>query len=152
MRSERPTTAGSPIVQFSVMIENRVGSLSRLVNLVRECHVEVLGLSLMDSVDVTVARLVVTDPDAVLQQFLERGIPHSVSDVVVVELPEGAASLGDCLSALLEAETNIHFSYALLMRLHEHPLLALYLDDAEFGIEVLRKHGFTTLCQEDLSR
>lgn len=152
MKSDVPTKRGTAIRQFSVMLENRVGALSSLVGLLREANIHVLGLSLVDSVDVTIARLVLSDPDSVMALFIEKGIPHSVCDMVVVVLPHGSESLSDCLRALLLAETNIHFSYALLVRHEDRPLLALHLEDAEFGMAVLHQNGFRTLGQEDISR
>lgn len=148
-----PTTAqGTPIVQISLMMENRAGSFSSVVSFLREAHIEVLGLSLVDSVDITIARLIVNDPDTAIQRFLERGITHSSCDVVVVELRPGACGLSDCLKALLEAETNIHLSYPMLTQANGHPLLALHLEDADFARSMLHQRGFRTLSQEDLSR
>ena len=146
-------SSGSPVLQFSVMLENRVGALSSVVKLLNEGRAEVLGLSLADSADVTMARMVVSDPDVVMQVFLEKGIPHAMTEVVVVELSQGAAGLSKCLATVLQAETNIHFSYPLLVRSEQgHALLALHLEDADCAAALLVQQGFRMLCQEDLSR
>lgn len=156
MEVEEPDNAtavpGSPVKQLSVFLENRVGALLSIVRCIHELHVEVVGLSVVDSVDVTIVRLVVTDPDAVGTMFLERGIPFSETGMVVVELDEGAHSLSACLSALLEGEMNIHFSYPLLTRPQGKAVLALCLEDPEFGMDVLRRVGFKVLYQEELAR
>lgn len=135
------------------MFENRVGSLSGIVGLLHDRMVEVLGLSLADSSDVAVARLVVSDPDLAMQVFLEKGIPHVMGGVVVVELTRGASDLGRCLKTLNQAETNIHFSYPLLVRSEaRNPLLVLHLEDSDFAEKLLEQQGFPLVCQEDLSR
>ncbi|MFT4641800.1 MAG: hypothetical protein ACI8T1_005144 [Verrucomicrobiales bacterium] len=135
------------------MLENRVGSLSSVVSMLHEGMVEVIGLSLTDSADVTMARIVVTDPDMVMQLFLEKGIPHVMTDVAVVELKDGAAGLSKCLAILTKAETNIHFSYPLLVRSeNDRPLLAMHLEDINFATGLLEQQGSNVLCQEDLSR
>lgn len=54
---------GEPARQFSVMLPNRAGALAALVKLLRSYSIEVIGLSMQDSRDATVARLVVSDPD-----------------------------------------------------------------------------------------
>ncbi len=144
---------GSPVIQFSLMLENQAGALSSLVNLLHESHIDVLGLSLTDSAEVTLARIVVTDPDLVMQLFLEKGIPHAMIEVVVVELRQGAAGLHHCLRAILETDSNIHYSYPLFVQTEEgFPLLAFYLDDSEYAAALLEQQGFHTVCQEDLSR
>jgi len=143
---------GQPVVQLSVFLENRVGALLSIVRTINDHHVEVVGLSVVDSVDVTIVRLVLTDPEAIATIFMEKGIPFSETHLAVVELDAGANDLANCLAALLQGETNIHFSYPLLSRPNGKPVLALCLEDIEFGTAVLRLAGFRLLNQEDLSR
>jgi hypothetical protein len=143
---------GEPVRQFSVFLHNRAGTLLGLVRLLNDAQIEVLGLSVQDSVDVTVVRLLVTDPETVNTLFIEKGIPFGGCEVVVVQLDQGAANLSMCLSALLIAETNIHFIYPLISRPNGKAALALHLEDIAFGSGVLRDNGFKLLSQSDLSR
>jgi len=143
---------GGPVKQFSIFLENKCGALIRLVRLLDEAHVSVLGLSMLDATDVTIARLVVSDPETVEQVFYERGVPFRTSELVVVDLPDGPTGLSACLQVLLEAETNILFAYPLLNQPGGHTLLALALEDTVFGSAVLQQSGFKILYQEDLSR
>jgi hypothetical protein len=150
--SATATPSGTPVRQISVMLQNRVGALLSLVRLFNDQLVEVLGLSVQDSHDTTVVRLVVSDPDTVETLFIEKGINFATCDLLIVELKEGPTSLGACLSALLHAETNIYFSYPLLIQPTEKSLLALHVDDNDFGGQVLHNNGFKILFQEDLAR
>ena len=143
---------GEPVRQFSVFLHNRAGTLLGLVRLLNDAQVQVIALSVQESVDVTVVRMLVTDPDTVDTLFIEKGIPFGGCDVVVVELDQGANDLGKCLSALLTAETNIHFVYSLLSRPDGKAAVALHLEDSEFGMSVLRDGGFRLLSQKDLTR
>lgn len=146
------TQARSPVRQLSVFLHNRVGALLGLVKLLNDHQIEVLGLSLQDSVELTLVRLVVSDPETAECVFAEQGLSCAARTIVVVELREGVHDLGHALSGLLAAEINIHHSYPLLTRPGGKPLLALYLDDAEVGAEALGKIGFKVLSQGDLSR
>lgn len=123
-----------------------------IVRCINELHVEVVGLSVVDSVDVTVVRMIVTDPETVAAHFSERGIPFSRIRLLVVELDEGAHGLASCLAALQEGETNIHFSYPLLTHPRGRAALAICLEEPDFGTSVLRHAGFKVLYQEDLAR
>jgi len=143
---------GEPVRQFSIMLQNRVGSLGSLVRLVRNAQIEIIGMSMQDSRDATVVRMVVTDPDTLMCLFLEKGISHTICDLVVVSLTETGRGLGRCLDTLMEAETNVDFAYGLLVHPERQSLLALHLEDHQFGAEVLVKAGFKLLYQEDLSR
>jgi hypothetical protein len=150
---ETDTARQGPYVkQFSVFLINRAGALLSVVRLLEDASVLVLGLSLQDSVDVTVARLIVSDPDTVETIFIERGIPFGVSDILVVQLRDGAKGLSQALTAFLQAETNIHFAYPLLTRPGGFAALALHLEDIEFGAAVMEAEGFHILRQHDISR
>lgn len=146
------TPAGCQIKQLSVFLANRVGSLMSLVKLLRDHSIEVLGLSVQDSTELTLVRLVVTDPEGAHALFIEKGIAHTTVDVVVVELDEGGRDLNHCLSVLLAAEVNIHFLYALLSRPGWHAVMVVQCDDGEVCATALHESGFRVLAQEDLSR
>ena len=143
---------GAPVRQFSVMLPNRSGALASLVKLLRASSVEVIGLSMQDSRDATVARLVVTDPDAAAAVFMEKGIPHTHCELIVVALRESGPGLLHCLESLKGAETNVDFAYALLPSLKGQSLLALHVEDYEFAVSILHQSGFKLLYQENLSR
>ncbi len=146
------TPAGTQITQLSVFLANRVGSLMSLVRLLRDHAIEVLGLSVQDSTELTLVRLVLSDPEGAQALFMEKGIAHTTVDIVVTELAGEEHDLNHCLAALLAAEVNIHFLYALLARPGRHPLLAVQCDDGEICAESLLHAGFKVLAQEDLAR
>lgn len=146
------TGALSPVRQFSVFLHNRVGALLDLVRMMNDHSIEVLGISLQDSADLTLVRMIVSDPEEAHLQLTAAGISCAMKDVVVVELREGTHDLARALSALLCAEINIHHSYPLLVRPHDRALFALYLDDCETGGEALSRSGFKVLSQDELSR
>ncbi len=143
---------GSAVMQFAVVLQNRVGALHSLVRLLRGEHVDVIGFSVQDSRDVTIARIVVSDPDASEALFIERGIPYACREIVVVAVRESASGLQDCLEVLLAAETNVDFAYPLMIHPEGQTLIALHVEDCEFGKSVLRSSGFKVLFQDDLSR
>ena len=140
------------VKQFAVFLLNRAGALLSVVKLLEDASIHVLGLSLQDSVDVTVARIIVSDPESVETIFIERGIPFSMSDMLVVELKHGAQDLSRCLTAFLKAETNIHFAYPLLIQPGGFAAIALHLEDIELGESVMQSHQFRILRQTDISR
>ena len=143
---------GNPVKQFSVLLPNRAGALASLVKLLRAAAIEVVGISVQDSRDATIARLVVTDPDTTEQIFVEKGIPHTTCELVVISLRESGPELLPVLDTLMVAETNIDFAYALMPSPHGHSLLALHVEDYDFAIGVLNSAGFKLVCQEELSR
>lgn len=144
--------ASTPVRQFSVFLQNKVGALLEVVKLLNEHNVVVLALSIQDSSESSIGRMIVSDPESVSRLFHEHEIPFSECEVLVVELREGAADLAKALSALLMAEVNIFFSYPLLIRPRGRAVLVMHLDDTECSSSVLRGEGFKILTQADLSR
>lgn len=144
--------AKSPVLQFSIMLQNESGAFQSLLTLLKNAGVELLGLSVKDSTDVTVIRIVVSDPDVTQQLFLEKGIPHITRELLVVAFREPANEMIKCVEAFHGAETNIDFGYALLPHPQGKTLVAFCVDDIEFGKHILTQSGFTVITQDDLSR
>jgi hypothetical protein len=142
-----------PLVkQFSVFLENKVGALLELTRLLGEANVHICGLSVVDTADSSVIRMVVDDPDHSREVFHKAQVPVSESSLVVVELPSGPEKLDAVLRHLVAAEVNIQYTYSLMVRPRDKALLALHCEDPEYAREVLVKAGFAVLGQKDISR
>ena len=149
------TTSGiqGPLVkQFSVFLANKVGALLDIVKLLHKNAIHVLAMSVTESTDSAIARILVSDPDQVQDLFQQHDVAFGVSTMVVVELREVATELPKLLAALVMAEVNVHFSYALLTRPRGYAALAIHVDDTECASNVLQGEGFRILSQSDLSR
>lgn len=152
MQSDTIIDHGEPVRQFSIMLPNRAGALAAMVKLLRSLAIEVIGLSVQDSRDATVARLVVSDPDAAEQLFMEKGIAYTLCELVVIAMRESGPGLLQCLDSLMIAETNVDFAYALLPSPEGRSMLAMHVEDYEFAVAVLHQSGFRLVYQDDLSR
>jgi hypothetical protein len=143
----------SPLVrQFSVFLENKVGALLDITRLLGDGNVHICGLSVVDTADAAVVRMVVDDPDHCRSLLQDASIPFKESYLVVVELPQGPEKLDQVLSHLVAAEVNIQYTYSLMIRPHDKVLLALHCEDAEYADAVLAKAGCAVLDQKDISR
>ena len=142
-----------PLVrQFSVFLENKVGALLDLTRTLGEANVHICGISVVDTADAAVVRMVVDDPDRCRDVLHKAGIPANESSLVVIELPRGPEKLANVLRHLVAAEVNIQYTYSLMVRPHDKALLALYCEDPDYGREVLTTGGYTVLTQKDISR
>ncbi|MCA1659588.1 MAG: acetolactate synthase [Verrucomicrobiaceae bacterium] len=138
--------------QFSVFLPNRVGAMLEVVKLLNTHHADVVALSIAESTDSAIARVMVSDPDLVETLLREHGIAFGDCEMLVVEMKEVASQLSKLLAALLMAEVNVHFTYPLLTQPHGFTALALHVDDAECATSVLLGEGFKLLSQADISR
>jgi hypothetical protein len=143
---------GPLVRQFSIFLPNKVGAMLDIVKLLNAHHTDVVALSISESTDSAIARIVVSDPDLVQDLFKENDVAFGVCEMVVVELSEVANQLAKLLAALLMAEVNVHFSYPLLTRPRGLAALALHVDDTDCASSVLQGEGFKILGQSDISR
>ncbi|MGI8437634.1 MAG: acetolactate synthase [Chthoniobacterales bacterium] len=143
---------GPRVRQFSVFLPNKVGAMLEVVKLLNSAHVEVVALSISESTDSAIARIIVSDPEQVQHLFDDNSVAYGVCEMVVVEMTEVSGQLAKLLAALLMAEVNVHFTYPLLTRPRGFCALALHVDDAECASSVLLGESFKILSQTDISR
>jgi hypothetical protein len=142
----------SLVRQFSVFLENKVGALLELTRTLGDANVHICGLSVVDTADAAMIRMVVDDPDRCRESLHQAQIPANESNLVVVELPRGPEKLDTVLRQLVAAEVNIQYTYSLMARPHDKALLALHCEDPDYARDVLIHAGFVVLGQEDISR
>lgn len=140
------------VIQFSVFLENKAGKLLDIVSLFGQYNVHVVALTILDTVDCSVARLVVDDPDLARSLFQEHALAFCEANLVVVELPSSASDLKNVLKALLQAEVNIHFTYSFLTRPRGKAALAMCVEDEDCATKVLLQNQFKVLSQKDITR
>ncbi len=123
-----------------------------VVKLLNTQNTHVVALSVSESTDSAIARIIVSDPGRVEKLFREKNVAFGVCEVVVVEVREVATQLVKLLAALVMAEVNVHFTYSLLIRPRGFAAIALHVDDTECASSVLMGEGFKMLSQNDISR
>lgn len=137
--------------QVSVFLENRLGQLLRLTQTLEETDVKILALSVIDSVDYAVVRLLLDDPDVALEALKKAGFAVSVVELLVVKVPPGKRGLLAIWSALLSSEINVSYSYSLLHG-RVGSAVAIYVDNIEIAIDTLARHNFEILSEPDLRK
>ena len=143
---------GPLVKQFSVFLPNKVGAMLEIVKLLSTHHTHVVALSISESTDSAIARIIASDPQGVEKLFRENNVGFGVSQVVVVEMREVATQLVKLLASLVMAEVNVHFAYPLLIRPRGFSAIALHVDDTDCACSVLMGEGFKMLSQDDISR
>src|SRR5947208_15708967 len=95
--------------QFNVFVENRLGGLLNVVRRFETSDNRIISLTVVDSADVAIMRLVLKDPERALEIFQQANLHVTETDLLVVMLPDGAQPLLQICKALLMAEINIHY-------------------------------------------
>jgi hypothetical protein len=139
------------VIQFSVFTPNRLGRLNELVKLLGTHNVHVLALTVLDTTDSSIIRIVLDDPEKARDLMQQHGFAFTESTLVVVEMTS-PDELNRLISALLEAELNINYLYSFIPHSHGKSILGLSMEDNEMAEQVLKRHQFPVLKQADISR
>jgi len=142
---------GDAVVQFSVFTPNQIGRLNDLVRLLASRDIHVLALTILDTTDSAIIRMVVDAPDTARDLLKEHEFPFTESKLVVVEVVS-PTELTRLMAALLGAELNIHYLYSFIPSPQGKSMLALSVDDRELAEQVLKQNQFPVLKQSDISR
>jgi hypothetical protein len=149
--SSSTSIASDPVKQFSVFAENRVGRLYDLIALLKGNNVHVIAITVLDTTDSAILRLVVDDPDKARELMINNDFPYTECDVLAIEIAD-EADLKGVLAALFEAEINIHYVYSFIKRPEGRHALVINVEDDDVAAQALGNHGYKVLTQRDISR
>jgi len=137
--------------QFNVFVANRLGGLLDVVRRFETTDIHIVSLTVVDSADCAIIRLVLSDPERALEIFRLAKLPVTESDLLVVQLPESTQPLLSICKTLLAAEINIHYAYPLLLGPQGKAALAMFVEDHELASRTLQNKGFVLLTENDLT-
>ena len=139
--------------QFNVFLENRLGGLLDVVRRFETTDVRIISLTVVDSADCAIIRMVLSDPERALEIFQQAELPVTESNLLVVKIPEGKQPIAQICKALLSAEINIDYAYPLLVGIgpEGNTALALHVEDHETAVATLQAKGLTIYTESDLN-
>jgi hypothetical protein len=136
--------------QFCLIVENRVGRLHELLKHLEKHDLRIVALSIVDTTDYSVIRVMVDDPDRVRETLSLSGFMFLENDILGVELPDETDPFGMIFRTLMAAEINIAYTYPILYRRARRGAIAIHVDNMETARQILQDHGFHLLTENDL--
>jgi hypothetical protein len=137
--------------QFNVFLENRLGALMNVVRRFETTDNRIISLTIVDSADCAIIRMVLRDPERAVESFQSANLPFTESDLLVVQLPAGEQPLLLICKALLTVEVNVHYAYPLLVGPDGAAALALHVEDLETAAQTLQGQGFVLFSEDDFN-
>ena len=151
MAAQISTSSNDPVKQFSVFTENRVGRLHDLTSLFKEHNVHIMALTVLDTTDCAIDRVIVDDPEKARELMVNNDYAYAECNVLAVEITE-ESELNGVLAALLEAEINIHYIYSFIKRPEGKSAVAINAEDIDVAAQSLSRRGYRVLTQLDITR
>lgn len=139
------------IKQLSIFLENRLGALLPITRILDGHDIHICAIDIRDGTDYAVVRLVVDRPTLAEASLSAEGYKVFMTELLGVAMPHGRGmSIRKVLTALLRAELNVHYVYAVVTHSRHHDVLALHVEDMDRAAEMLKLQGLPLISQDDL--
>ena len=138
------------IKQLSVFLENRAGRLAYVTRVLADAGVNLLALSLADTTDFGILRLIVDDVEKAVDALKENEVICMVNEVMAVEVADEPGGLAKVLEVLQQAGVNVEYMYAFSQRQTGRAALIFRFDDPDKAMEALQAAGINIFAHVDL--
>ncbi len=135
--------------QLSVFIENKKGRLEQVLDILKEKNINIISLSLADSSDYGVLRMIVSDSEKGKDALKENGFLATLTPVLVVKMSHQVGQLQELLSEICKAGINIEYTYALATG-KDDASIVIKTADLEKAVEVLQQTGVEFITSKDV--
>ena len=137
--------------QLSVFIENRKGRLGEVLGVLRENNVNILSLSLADTTEYGLLRLIVNSPEACKEKLSEAGFSTLLTDVLIVKITHRSGSLQELLQILSDNEISIEYMYGLSVDGADASVV-IKTSDLALAEKIFTENGVEFLSAEELAK
>lgn len=137
--------------QLTVFIENRTGRLSEVLSVLKDNGVNIISMSLADTTEYGLLRLIVDNPAKGKEKLTENGFSSLLSDVSIINIPHKVGALQRLLKVIDENGINIEYMYGLSVAT-EKAYVVLKASNTALVDEILTKQEIQTLSCEDLAK
>lgn len=140
------------IKQLSVFVENRNGRMLDIARTLAQNDIDISALSLADTSDFGVLRLIVDKPDKAKQALKEIGIVVKISDVIAIAMDDAPGGMAKALEVISNNGISIEYMYACIGKTSGKALMVMRTEDTEKAEEILDVNGFGLVAPGDIYR
>jgi hypothetical protein len=138
------------VEQISIFIENKSGRLAEITRFLGEAEINIRALSLADTSDFGILRLIVNDAEKAKAVLKEKGFTVNKTEVIAVEVPDRPGGLSTILQTLDADQINVEYMYAFVERCGGNAVIIFRFDEIDRAIVTLKNNHFTVLEGERL--
>lgn len=138
------------VQQIAIFLENKTGRLAEITTTLAENGINIRALSLADTADFGILRLIVNDTDKAKKVLKDQGFTVGANEVLVVEVPDRPGGLASALQAVRNAGLNIEYMYAFSKKSGESGLIIFRFEDLTAAREVFQQAGIRILSGDEV--
>ena len=140
------------IKQLTVFVQNQKGSVATLTDILSKNNINLRALSIAETQDFGILRLIVNDEATAERVLLENGYLIKVIDVVGVKIGDAPGKLTEALAVLDNADINVEYLYAFMARTEKHAYVVLRVEDNAAAEGALAAAGFKMISEDDVKK
>ena len=138
--------------QLSIFVENKQGTLVKITDTLANNNINIRALSIADTQDFGILRLIVTDNDLAIKALTDEGYLIKTTDVVGVKISDEPGKLSKALAVLDEEKINMEYLYAFMSRTEKHAYVVLRVADNAHAEKVLETAGFHMITDAEVNK
>lgn len=140
------------IQQITAFIENRPGRLTDILQVLAEHQIDLNGISIADSSDYGLCRMILSDPEKGREVLMENGYIVKSAEVLAIDVHDTPGGLLDALRALSGIGVNVQYMYAFGTKLSDHAMIILKTDENQRAFQALSAAGIEVLSPEEVEK
>lgn len=133
------------VKQISLFLENKKGRLAHVCRVIGDAGINIRALSIADTTDFGVLRLIVNDPEKAFEVLKKEGFVVSITDVLAIQVPDVPGGLAGVLEQLNSAGINVEYAYAFLGTASKDALVIIRTENPGNAVSILEKAGLPVL-------
>ena len=133
------------VEQISIFLENKTGRIAEITKILAEADVNIRALSLADTSDFGVLRLIVDNNQAAETALKQHDITMGKTSVVAVEVEDAPGGLHRIMSMIADASLNVEYMYAFIHPKTDHAVMIFKFDKLDEAVDVLRQNNVTVI-------
>ncbi|NMP38295.1 MAG: ACT domain-containing protein [Clostridiales bacterium] len=138
------------IKQISIFVENKPGRLADITGILADNKIDIRALSIADTTDYGILRLIVNDPDTALEKLKAAGITSSITNVLAIGIPDEAGAFSDAIRTLSAKGINVEYAYAFITPEAGAAYVIIRVEDNDAAAEALKGTSIKLIGQQEI--
>ncbi len=138
------------VKQLSIFVENKSGRLSEILRAIADAGIDIRAVSLADTTNFGILRLIVDKPDNAEKALKEMGLTALLTEVIAIEIPDRPGGFAEAVDFLTDNDISIEYIYAFISRDEGRACVILRVSDNEKAVKLFEKNSVKVLSGKDI--
>ena len=139
------------IKQISIFVENKPGRLSAVTNILKENNIDIRALSIADTRDFGILRLIVNDPQKACEALKDADCTVTLTDVMAVAVDDTHGGLAQIIELLYAGHISVEYMYAFISKTDKEAFVILRVEDNDTAEKIFAENNVKRLTQSDIA-